>query len=199
MATTSQREATFQRGVTVLRTWAERARDMLNQATFEMATWSRFQQEADPSLVIEIITRMQQAERAHASILESISAKGSRERSAVAWFTETYISISSRTDENWQVANCTCGWETSGTESNVEDWVYEHARKHMTPDYPTDDLRDEYEFTLAAMRNGTQVIFQETSESLTEVEEKKDGYRNSLGFEPVILRRRKAGEWERIP
>lgn len=133
----SVEEEYFQRKLTVLLTWATRAEEMLAKGPlFDLALWQRFQQELDPTTVKQIVQRLQWAETAHRSILDSLSQAGTVERRAVMWFESLYITMEDRPGarEGWKIVTCACGWSTSAAENLAEDESYEHARKHMTPE-----------------------------------------------------------------
>ncbi|MBB3752606.1 hypothetical protein FHT44_005118 [Mycolicibacterium sp. BK634] len=36
-----------------------------------------------------------------------------------------------RHSPGWYIAECACGWETTGGEPNVEDWAFEHVAEHL--------------------------------------------------------------------
>lgn len=56
------------------------------------------------------------------------------ERSVQQWFFDQYITIEQDTDsvrDNWFEGTCTCDAQTTGNESAVEQWGYEHVSAHM--------------------------------------------------------------------
>ena len=56
------------------------------------------------------------------------------ERSVQQWFFDQYITIDENADsagDRWFEGTCTCDAQTTGNESTVEQWGYDHVSAHM--------------------------------------------------------------------
>ena len=79
--------------------------------------------------------RLTEESDARASLIDTVTAAGTRQRLAVDWWIEQHMivgEIESVRDGWWQ-AECACGWRTNGAENIVEDAAFEHALECMKP------------------------------------------------------------------